>query len=102
MTIKIKVERDYITIDGQTVYRPENIIPGDWLEFFDRLTDPDLVRNSDLEKELEEAKAEIKDLETANWGLEDEVTELRDENRDLENHVENLELEIERLGEGVE
>lgn len=37
VTIPIEIERDWVRIAGQTVYRPENIVPGDWLEAFDKL-----------------------------------------------------------------
>lgn len=39
MTIKIEIERDYVKIEGQTVFRPERIVPGDWIETLERVTD---------------------------------------------------------------
>lgn len=40
MSLKIEIERDWVRIAGQTVYRPENIAPGDWLSFWDAAVSP--------------------------------------------------------------
>lgn len=40
MTIPVEIERDWVRIAGQTVYRPENIVPGDWLSFWDAAVSP--------------------------------------------------------------
>lgn len=40
MTIPIETERDWVRIAGQIVYRPENVVPGDWLSFWDAAVSP--------------------------------------------------------------
>lgn len=40
MSIRIEIERDYVKIEGQTVFRPERIVPGLWLSFWDSAVSP--------------------------------------------------------------
>jgi hypothetical protein len=38
--LKIEIERDWIKIEGQVIYRPERVILGDWLSFWDAAVSP--------------------------------------------------------------
>jgi len=96
--IKIEIDRDYAIIANQRVERPENVVPGDWLDFFDAAVSP-----VDYQEAFEEGAESVHD-EVADEisQLEGENADLKEEIRSLENEVENLELEIERLGGEVE
>lgn len=95
MTIPIEIERDWVRIAGQTVYRPENIVPGDWLSFWD-----DAVSPVDYQEAFDEGAESVENgLAEEIKGLEDENAELRSEISDLENEIDNLEMEIEQIKE---
>jgi hypothetical protein len=38
--LKIEIERDWVKIEGQVIYRPERVILGDWLSFWDAAVSP--------------------------------------------------------------
>jgi hypothetical protein len=38
--LKIEIERDWVKIEGQVIYRPERVILGDWLLFWDAAVSP--------------------------------------------------------------
>jgi chromosome segregation ATPase len=96
--LKIEIERDWVKIEGQVIYRPERVILGDWLSFWDAAVSPVNYQDA-FEAGVESVSGE---LEEQISDLEEEVNDLRSEVRDLENEVENLEMEIERLGGSVE
>jgi peptidoglycan hydrolase CwlO-like protein len=92
------IESDYAVIFGQRIERPENMVPGDWLSFWDAAVSP-----VDYQDAFEEGMESVSgEWEKQVSDLEEEVNDLRSEVRDLENEVENLEMEIERLGGSVE
>lgn len=39
MTIPIEIERDWVKVCGQIVYRPKSVVPGTWLSFWDDTQD---------------------------------------------------------------
>jgi hypothetical protein len=96
--LKIEIERDWVKIEGQVIYRPERVILGDWLSFWDAAVSPVNYQEA-FEAGVESVSGE---WEKQVSGLEEEVNDLRSEISDLENEVENLETEIERLGGSVE
>jgi chromosome segregation ATPase len=95
--LKIEIERDWVKIEGQVIYRPERVILGDWLSFWDAAVSPVNYQEA-FEAGVESVSGE---WEKQVSDLEEEVNDLRSEVRDLENEVENLETEIENLKGGV-
>jgi chromosome segregation ATPase len=99
--LKIEIERDWVKIEGQVVYRPERVMLGDWLSFWDAAVSPVNYQEA-FEAGVESVNSEVEDLEGTIEDLRGEISDLNSEISDLENEVDNLEMEIERLGGSVE
>jgi predicted nuclease with TOPRIM domain len=97
----ITIERNFVFIFGEQIYRPENMVPGDWLAMWDRFENSVNYQEA-FEAGVESVNSEVEDLEGTIEDLRGEISELNAEVSDLENEIDNLELEIERLGGTVE